>query len=96
LKGNFDKKKEIKTFRRKYCFLKVEGLLPATDYPRASRSFPRIAGSGNEIAALAVQQLQISAASNVRFFDIRYWPVTAIEKKKKTFIVEKYRILRFY
>ena len=23
---------------------------PATDYPRASRSFPRIAGSGNEIA----------------------------------------------
>jgi hypothetical protein len=23
--------------------------LPATDYPRASRSFPRIAGSGNEI-----------------------------------------------
>jgi hypothetical protein len=25
--------------------------LPATDYPRASRSFPRIAGSGNEIGA---------------------------------------------
>jgi hypothetical protein len=24
--------------------------LPETDYPRASRSFPRIAGSGNEIA----------------------------------------------
>ena len=23
--------------------------LPETDYPRASRSFPRIAGSGNEI-----------------------------------------------
>jgi hypothetical protein len=26
--------------------------LPATDYPRASRSFPRIAGSVNEIAAV--------------------------------------------
>ena len=25
--------------------------LPATDYPRASRSFPRIAGSGNEIGS---------------------------------------------
>ena len=24
---------------------------PATDYPRASRSFPRIAGSGNEIGS---------------------------------------------
>ena len=24
--------------------------LPETDYPRASRSFPRIAGSGNDIA----------------------------------------------
>jgi hypothetical protein len=24
--------------------------LPETDYPRASRSFPRIPGSGNEIA----------------------------------------------
>ena len=26
--------------------------LPETDYPRASRSFPRIAGSGNEIVML--------------------------------------------
>jgi hypothetical protein len=26
--------------------------LPETDYPRASRSFPRIAGSGNEIVHL--------------------------------------------
>jgi hypothetical protein len=25
---------------------------PATDYPRASRSFPRIEGSGNEIALI--------------------------------------------
>ena len=29
--------------------------LPETDYPRASRSFPRIAGSGNEIALCADQ-----------------------------------------
>jgi hypothetical protein len=28
--------------------------LPETDYPRASRSFPRIAGSGNEIATRGV------------------------------------------
>ena len=28
--------------------------LPETDYPRASRSFPRIAGSGNEIASAAL------------------------------------------
>ena len=27
--------------------------LPETDYPRASRSFPRIAGSGNEIALIS-------------------------------------------
>ena len=32
--------------------------LPETDYPRALRSFPRIAGSGNEIVLVtAVQQL---------------------------------------
>jgi hypothetical protein len=30
--------------------LSQDSWLPATDYPRASRSFPRIAGSGNEIA----------------------------------------------
>ena len=29
--------------------LSQDSWLPATDYPRASRSFPRIAGSGNEI-----------------------------------------------
>jgi hypothetical protein len=29
--------------------------LPETDYPRTSRSFPRIAGSGNEIASHAVK-----------------------------------------
>ena len=31
--------------------------LPETDYPRASRSFPRIAGSGNEIANLILVPL---------------------------------------
>jgi hypothetical protein len=31
--------------------LSQDSWLPATDYPRASRSFPRIAGSGNEIEA---------------------------------------------
>jgi hypothetical protein len=30
--------------------LSQDSWLPATDYPRASRSFPRITGSGNEIA----------------------------------------------
>jgi hypothetical protein len=30
--------------------LSQDSWLPATDYPRASRSFPRIAGSENEIA----------------------------------------------
>jgi hypothetical protein len=29
--------------------LSQDSWLPATDYPRASRSFPRIADSGNEI-----------------------------------------------
>ena len=29
--------------------LSQDSWLPATDYPRASRSFPRIAGSGSEI-----------------------------------------------
>jgi hypothetical protein len=29
--------------------LSQDSWLPVTDYPRASRSFPRIAGSGNEI-----------------------------------------------
>ena len=33
---------------------------PATDYPRASRSFPRIAGSGNEIGYFP------DSSSNVR------------------------------
>jgi hypothetical protein len=31
-------------------FQRTIRFLPETDYPRASRSFPRIAGSGNEIA----------------------------------------------
>ena len=31
--------------------LSQDSWLPATDYPRASRSFPRIAGSGNEIGS---------------------------------------------
>jgi hypothetical protein len=38
--------------------------LPATDYPRAFVSFPRIAGSGNEIAlqcAFPVGKLFLSA-----------------------------------
>ena len=29
-------------------------ILPETDYPRASRSFPRIAGSGNEIVCICI------------------------------------------
>jgi hypothetical protein len=33
--------------------LSHDSWLPATDYPRASRSFPRIAGSGNEIDMVA-------------------------------------------
>jgi hypothetical protein len=32
--------------------LSQDSWLPATDYLRASRSFPRIAGSGNEIAKM--------------------------------------------
>jgi hypothetical protein len=32
--------------------LSQDSWLPATDYPRASRSFPRIAGSGNEIGLI--------------------------------------------
>jgi hypothetical protein len=32
-----------------YFNLSQDSWLPATDYPRASRSFLRIAGSGNEI-----------------------------------------------
>jgi hypothetical protein len=30
--------------------------LPASDNPRASRSFPRIAGSGNEIATMSAYE----------------------------------------
>jgi hypothetical protein len=33
--------------------LSQDSWLPSTDYPRASRSFPRIAGSGNEIGVPA-------------------------------------------
>ena len=40
--------------------------LPGTDYPRASRSFPRIAGSGNEIA-LMPSCLCVSAKLNFIF-----------------------------
>jgi hypothetical protein len=52
-------------------------------------------------AGLCVHSFSRSAASNflktnVRFFDIRHWPVTTIEKKKYAFIGEKYCILRFY
>jgi hypothetical protein len=32
--------------------LSQDSWLPATDYPRAPRSFPRIAGSGNEIGEI--------------------------------------------
>jgi hypothetical protein len=34
-------------------------LLPETDYPRASRSFPRIAGSGNEIVSMREEEPSI-------------------------------------
>jgi hypothetical protein len=37
--------------------------LPETDYPRASRSFSRIAGSGNEIAQTDTNSLQSSPPS---------------------------------
>jgi hypothetical protein len=43
--------------------------LPETDYPRASRSFPRIAGSGNEIAiflASVVTCAHSAALGNLR------------------------------
>jgi hypothetical protein len=36
--------------------------LPETDYPRASRSFPRIAGSGNEIE---LKSLNLTAFQNL-------------------------------
>jgi hypothetical protein len=39
--------------------------LPATDYPRASRSFPRIAGSGNEIA---MRQVILTESLSVNWF----------------------------
>ena len=35
--------------------------LPETDYPRASRSFPRIAGSGNEIDVYTVHELAVTS-----------------------------------
>jgi hypothetical protein len=43
--------KEIK-YIHTYIQLPIR-FLPETDYPRALRSFPRIAGSGNEIARKA-------------------------------------------
>ena len=43
--------------------LSQDSWLPATDYPRASRSFPRIAGSGNEIGK---KQSQTCAEGNSR------------------------------
>ena len=33
--------------------------LPETDYPRASRSFPRITGSGNEIVSMVEEPIKI-------------------------------------
>ena len=38
-----------------YFNLSQDSWLPATDYPRAFVSFPRIAGSGNEIALIAAE-----------------------------------------
>jgi hypothetical protein len=40
--------------------------LPETDYPRASRSFPRIAGSGNEIVKLAIPKLTSGLGPSVK------------------------------
>jgi hypothetical protein len=41
--------------------------LPETDYPRASRSFPRIAGSGNEIDHAYLIQLGIVITTQQKY-----------------------------
>jgi hypothetical protein len=40
--------------------------LPETDYPRASRSFPRIAGSGNEISGGGTGRAKVPPEVKVR------------------------------
>ena len=41
--------------------------LPETDYPRASRSFPRIAGSGNEIGYEVPRLFSLILGATVRY-----------------------------
>jgi hypothetical protein len=48
--------------------------LPASDNPRASRSFPRIAGSGNEIATMSAYEQECLGPIAVPFSCNQYCP----------------------
>jgi hypothetical protein len=55
--------------------LSQDSWLPATDYPRTSRSFPRIAGSGKEIefSLCSQKNLTIFPQSRTQWLWVRDW-----------------------
>ena len=70
--------------------------LPETDYPRASRSFPRIAGSGNEIES---SQDQMSLLGYICIFILVYYDricIVEIQKMLKYYIKSRNKIAYHY